>query len=96
MTDPADLRLQLPTNVFTRRFEEDVVLLDLDSGEYFALDPLGARLLDALVSGKTSNEFAAGIDGEFDVEEGRLRADLGALVAELLKRKLVEQAAPTL
>jgi len=96
MTDPADLRCQLPTNVFTRRFEEDVVLLDLDSGEYFALDPLGARLLDALVAGQTSNEFAAGIDGEFEVEGARLRADLGALVGELLKRKLVEQVAPAL
>jgi len=37
-------RVTVPPHVIARRVGEDTVILDLASGTYFGLDPVGARI----------------------------------------------------
>ncbi len=80
----------IPTHVMTREVEGELVLLDLESGIYFALDPVGARIW-ALVAGGVS--LAAVRDTmleEFNVEAETLERDIRALIGKLEERKLIE------
>lgn len=81
-------------DVHTRRFDDEVVLLDLLGGEYFSLNGAGARIWEALASGKTPADVAAGIASEYDVDLARALEDCLALAGELLSRGLLQRSNP--
>jgi len=78
--------------VMFNRVGDEVVLLDLDSGTYFGLDPVGGRLWD-LISGTASiGEAIDTMLDEYEVEREVLESDVLRLVDELEQRKLITVA----
>jgi hypothetical protein len=77
--------------VHARRFDDEVVVLDLAGGEYYALNTVGARVWEELVGGKTPAEIGAIVASEFAVEPERALSDCLALVEELIARGLVRR-----
>jgi hypothetical protein len=75
--------------VHARLFDEELVILDLAKGEYFALDEVGARLWSGLEAERSIEEIAQEIVIEFDVTLDRAIADLTALRDELVARGLM-------
>jgi hypothetical protein len=76
-------------HVRCRRFDDDIVLVDLHRGEYFALDAVGARMWELLVAGETPASVAAALAGEYDATETEILHDCLRLTEELLGRGLV-------
>jgi hypothetical protein len=70
----------------------EAVLLDIESGEYFALNPVGSRIWE-LCDGTTSvAEIVSVLCGEFDVAEDVATADTLEILDELQNEKLVVEA----
>ncbi len=85
-------RLKIPDQVVTRQVGDEAVLLNLESGTYFGLDPVGSRFLELL---QTEGELAAVIPQmleEFEVSEAQLETDLLQLADEMLASGLLEAA----
>jgi hypothetical protein len=83
-------RFQVPPLVHARRFDDEVVLIHLSEGKYFALDTVAATIWEALVAGKSAEEAIAVLVGEYDVDEGTARRDVERLARELLGAGLLE------
>jgi hypothetical protein len=83
-------RARCPKHVFAREFDGELVLLDLAKGEYYGLDPLGARTWNGLVGGRSIAEIANELVADYDVDLNTLRADLVKLLGELAGKGLVE------
>ena len=75
-------------SVHTRTFDGELVILDLERGEYFALDAIGSALWAGLEAGQTVAEIAATIVAEYDVDLAQATRDLEDLKSELLRRGL--------
>lgn len=71
-----------------------MVLLDLASGEYFGLDPVGGRIWE-LLSDKVHSiaELCDAIEAEFDAPRDRIETDLLAIAKELTDKDLLVAAA---
>ena len=82
-------RYRRATNVHTRMFDDELVLLDLDGGDYFALNELGTELWAGLEKGETLAQIAEGIAARHAVAPDRALTDLLALCDELVARKLL-------
>jgi Coenzyme PQQ synthesis protein D (PqqD) len=82
-------RVRCADAVHARLFDEELVILDLARGEYFALDPVGARVWAGLQSGRTVEEMAQEIVSEYDVSLDGALADLTALGDDLVARGLL-------
>ncbi len=82
-------RVAAAEHVRCRRFDDDLVMIDLEGGEYFALDPVGARMWDLLMSGKTPADVGASLAAEYEAGEDEIRRDCTKLVDELLERGLL-------
>jgi Coenzyme PQQ synthesis protein D (PqqD) len=82
-------KLRCADAVHSRLFDEELVILDLAKGEYFALDPLGARLWSGLEAGRTVEQVAQEIVAEYDVALDHAVADLTALRDDLVARGLM-------
>jgi hypothetical protein len=72
------------------RVGDEVAILDLDQSVYYGLDPVGARIWELLQQPTTLRAVLATVLAEFEVDDATARADLLALVDDLLERKLVE------
>ncbi|MBX3466783.1 MAG: PqqD family protein [Planctomycetes bacterium] len=81
--------------VLFKELEGEAVLLHLDVGRYFALDPVGTRIWALLR--EREGDLAAVLDGilaEFDVAREEAARDLLALLDELVAERLVRVQTP--
>jgi hypothetical protein len=75
--------------VHTRQFDDELIILDLGAGAYFALDTIGTRAWEGLAGGKSVEETAVEFSREYEVEFDRALADLLKLVEDLVSRGIL-------
>jgi len=85
--------LRASSSQVSSRVGDELVILDLDSCTYYALDPVGARVFELLQRPTSVDAVLAAIVGEFEVDAQTARGDLLALVDTLLAEKLIEASA---
>jgi hypothetical protein len=93
---PAVGRARKPTAFPKRRegiaaqiVDGEAVLLDIEGGEYFALNSVGSRIWELSDGTRSTAEIVSVICDEFDVAEDVAAADAGEILDELEKEKLV-------
>ncbi len=84
--------VHLSTDVAARQVGEETMLLDLASGTYFGLDPVGARFWQLLEDGRNPAEACRTMEDEYDVDPAELQRDLEALLGKLAQNGLVHPA----
>ena len=84
--------VSVPSDVLVQQIEGEAVLLNLDSGRYFGLDPVGNSMFNALVSSESVYDAYESLLAEYDVEVETLQRDLQNLIQKLVKYELVEVA----
>lgn len=70
----------------------EAVILNLSSGVYFGLDPVGARVWELLQERRTVGDICATMRGEFDVEPERCERELMDLLEQMRTEGLVDVA----
>lgn len=85
-------KVTIPTQVMARTVGDETVILDLASGTYFGLDPVGARIWTLMGEGKMLSEICVTMLEEYEVEREQLEADVLRLATELAERGLIVPA----
>jgi Coenzyme PQQ synthesis protein D (PqqD) len=83
------LKIHIREGVLRKEFEGETILLNLQTGDYYALNATGTRMCGLLVQGLTTEETAARTAAEFQVPVASVSADLEALLRDLVKEGLV-------
>lgn len=89
MIDP-HCRPKLLPGVLTQEVSGTQVLLNLGSGEYYALDEVGSRICTLCDGSRPITEVVDTLEKEYDAPRETLEADLLELLAELVHEKLVD------
>ena len=84
-----DSRVRINQDVLFQELQGEAVLLNLKSGVYFGLDPVGTRIWQLLADQDRLSEIARSIAAEFEVTEDRCATDLMVLVGDLERHGLV-------
>jgi Coenzyme PQQ synthesis protein D (PqqD) len=82
-------RVEVSPSVIYRDVSGEIVLLNLQSGVYYGLDPVGSRMWHLLMERRPLDDVCAVMVEEYDVPADVLRADLSRLVDELSSKGLV-------
>lgn len=82
-------KVTIPTQVMARQVGDETVILDLGSGTYFGLDPVGARIWQLMGEAKTLGEICGTMMDEYDVSREALERDVVELADKLLEQKLI-------
>lgn len=90
MTDILKCHWRISQQAIANAVGDETVILHLGNGTYFGLDPIGARLWDALKAGDPPVSICDAVLQEYDVDPQTLEADLRALLHELASNDLVE------
>ncbi len=77
------------SRVLMSRLDSDAVLLNPDTGRYYALNPVGARIWELLQSEDDMDAICAQMLQEYAVEPERLYGDVRMLIDRLADAGLV-------
>jgi hypothetical protein len=70
--------------------EGEAVILNMETGVYYGLNPVGAWVWEALQTPQTVTGLIDGLVAEFEVEADRAEQDLTALLKDLAAASLIE------
>ena len=85
-------RVNLSKDVLLRPVGQEGVLLNLKTGLYFSLDPVGMHILATLSDCPSIEDALVILQLKYEVEPAELRSDVLELIENLLKQGLVELA----
>ena len=85
-------KVSIPTQVMARTVGDETVILDLASGTYYGLDPVGARMWQLMTDGQTLAAICDTLLDEYEVTRETLEGDILRLTEELRAKGLVSLA----
>jgi Coenzyme PQQ synthesis protein D (PqqD) len=81
--------LKMADEILSTRMDQETVILNLKTGMYHGLDPVGTRFFELLKSTGDLTEVHRQLLSEFDVPADRLEKDLLALSEEMLGKGIL-------
>lgn len=88
-----DYRFQPSDSAHSRLVGEEAVILQLQSGDYFSLDPVGSFVWQRITQGPIGfADLLRDLISEYDCEEIGAASDLEDLCGQLLAEELIELA----
>lgn len=87
--DDLPKKVRISDNVLYQQINNECVLLDMDSEQYFGLDDVGARMWQILSEDGDTEKALTILLAEYDTDEKTLRKDLIKLITELGNEKLI-------
>lgn len=90
-------RVVVPDHVVYRQFASEMVVLNLETGQYHGLNPTAGRMLEVLSAHESVGEGVRVLASEFRIDFSRISIDVSDLLDQLVERDLVrlEVASPT-
>jgi hypothetical protein len=76
--------------VLTQQSTDSLVLLSVDSGQYYALDEVGGRVWELCDGVRSVADVVSVISQEYDAPPTTIEADVLELLADLANEKLVD------
>lgn len=84
---------KIPETSVNQKVGDELVILNLETGHYFGLDEVGARMVELLEEHGQVDKVAAILAEEYDAPEAQIKNDLEELLRELVKNKLIVELA---
>jgi hypothetical protein len=84
------MKISVPSHVLVRVFENESVILNLNTESYHGLDDVGTRMWTALTHSASIQEAFEALLSEYDAEPAQLRQDLDDFLEKLHQRGMVE------
>ncbi len=92
VSNALEARWRISEQAIANSVADETVILHLGNGTYFGLDPIGARLWEALKAGEAPVMICDTVLAEYEVDRATLEADLCSLLEKLASNDLVEPA----
>lgn len=83
------MKYQLADHVSLTEVDDEAVLLDLNSGTYYGLNHVGAKLMSYLNDQKTVEFASVAIAEQYQAPRITVARDIELLVQQLLEQKLI-------
>lgn len=84
--------VEISDAVIARELEGEMVLLNLETGMYFGLDPVGTRIWQTLSDVPTAGDVVGVLLKEYEIDRPTLEQDVLRLIGRLHTKGLVKIA----
>lgn len=91
MTNP-NTSIIINSGALVQKVGDEIVILDAQSGQYYALNEMATEMLEKLQKGATIAATAIHICTEYDVDENDAITDITEMVDSLFTKKLASPA----
>ena len=84
------MKYRLTNHTSLTNIDGDAVLLDMQEGQYFGLNHVGADYLNLINNSKDDNQAVIEIAQTYAIDYNQVRDDINGLIKQLLEQKLLE------
>ncbi|MDR1156582.1 MAG: lasso peptide biosynthesis PqqD family chaperone [Bacteroidales bacterium] len=86
----ADSRLlqRQPDMVFTH-IDDEVVMMSIETGEYYGLNPIASRIWELLEKPQTFDQLIDRLTQEFNIDKVTCQKDVMKFLGQLMEKKLL-------
>lgn len=81
----------VPEHVSAREVEGELVILDLESGNFHVARGVGPRVWDMLAQGRSIDHVVGEVASRYGEDEARVRGDVVSFVEALVSKGILEQ-----
>ena len=78
--------------VLGARVGDEAVMMHIELGRYFTLDPIGREIWQSLAEGRTLGEVCRHLAEHYDAPQAEIEADVVDLARRLVERGLATEA----
>lgn len=83
------MEITIPGHVLYVEVDEQSVLMDINSGMYFALDEVGSKIWDYLKAELDYNSIIQSISNEYEIDSNVIAEDLDIFINNLKNSNLI-------
>ncbi len=83
------MKYQIPNTVFVQEVDNEVILLDTLSQEYFSLNEVGKYILDLILENLTHEEIVEELSQAYEVDKSQIQTDLSTFIKALQEKGLI-------
>lgn len=84
------MKYKIPSTVFIQEIDDEVILLDTESQEYFSLNGVGKNILDLISENLTHEEIIEELAQMYEVDKLQIESDLLNFIKALEEKKLIK------
>lgn len=77
------------SDLLSTEVDGEAVIMDVESGQYFVLDPIGARIWQSLAEPVQVAALCSILEGEYDAPLPVIERDVLALMTDLAAKNLI-------
>lgn len=77
------------SDTISGKLEEELVMMDVDKGMYFSLNPIATRIWEMLEKSLTVDELVALLMEEYEIDQAQCTADVEEYLKEMEKLGLI-------
>ena len=85
-----DTYIKRNNEVFASEIDEEIVMMNIQSGKYFGMDAIGSRIWELIDEKIRVKDIISTLLEEYDVTEEQCRKDVLDFLNELYDQQLVE------
>jgi len=71
------------------RLSDEIVMMDIDKGKYFALNPVATRIWDLLEQPMTLNDLCIMLSQEYEVDEMQCKSEVEQYLKKMVDLGLI-------
>lgn len=86
------LKLYISPDILRQNIDDETVLLNMKSENYFGTNDVGGRVLEILTDGANLETIVKILLQEYDVEKTQLEIDVGELLQQFLDTGIAQKA----
>lgn len=85
------IKFKRNTKTVSGRLHDELIMMDLEQGKYFSLNPVATRIWDLLVEPATIEELCSVLTDEFDVSEEQCRVEVSEYLEQMTRLGLIHR-----
>jgi hypothetical protein len=86
--------LAISSSVRTTRTPDGAILLDVERGQMFCVNPIGSQILELLATGSDEAQIAAHLSASYGVDIDTVRVDVRDFLQTLNQQRILTQGSP--
>lgn len=83
------MKYQRNSKTISGRLSDELVMMDMDKGKYFSLNPVATRIWDLLADPMSVEELCNLLMDEYEVEANQCKKDVEDVIAKMKKLNIV-------
>lgn len=85
------MQLQIADKVSWKQMDDLIVVVDIQTGEYYSLNETAATIWQAIAEGKGREGARAAVLSKFDVDESAADQDVGQCIGQWVSHGIVKE-----